>query len=478
MKRISPFIPMLAVWLAANSLTASAAGGPAVSADRPEAVTLSIDAVSFRYNADSALVEVAFSIPRRQAVYIRTPEGVYKWSGGFDLSIRSGDSLLSERQWRSEDTLADTSGIRKNLDFTDVIRFLLKPGSYKAVLNYRDGQAEEWRGEAEADLIVPDYPEDRPCLSQVRLASKVTANFQERNHPFFKNSLQVVPNPKPVYSEESPFLYYYAELYGLTGLAADSGYVLETAVQTRSGAACRDVEPGRKVRAVSGESAVEWGAVRVGLLPNGSYRLVMRLLRHDGAPLDERTAVFFVYRPGAEGSADPAANPLQLYLSSEFGGMGEAELNDEFEHATYLMRKNERKEFKALSGEAAKGRWLFEFWRKLDSDPRTLVNETRLDYLRRIQIANQRYRSFQNEGWETERGRVFLLYGDPTSTMSYPNEQGMRPYEVWYYDEIESGVQFVFVDFNMDREFRLVHSNKRGELANQNWQDMARKGQF
>ncbi len=443
-----------------------------------EPVTLSLDAVSFRYSADSALVEAAFSIPRRQAVYVRTPEGVFKWSGVFDLAVRSGDSTVTERRWRSENTLADTAGLRGDLDFTDVIRLLIKPGFYRAVLTFRDDQDLDRVAETAVDMIVPDYPESRPCLSQIRLASRVTPNFQEREHPFFKNSLQVVPNPKPVYSEGSPFLYFYTELYGLTGLAADSGYTIETVVQTRSGAAVPDVEPLRRVRPAPAESAVEWGAIRVGLLPGGSYCLVVRLLSHGGVQLDERTAFFFVYQPGAEASAEPAATPLQLYLASEFGDMDEAELDGEFERATVLMRKNERKEYHSLKDAAAKGRWLFEFWRKLDSEPRTLVNETRLDYLRRIQIANQRYRSFTNEGWRTDRGRVFLLYGDPSSSMAYPNEQGMRPYEVWYFDEIESGVEFVFVDFNMDREYRLVHSNKRGEIANNDWKDMARTGQF
>lgn len=463
-------------------LTIAVAGaffrGPGTAAVSAEPVTLSLDAVSFRYDADSALVEAAFSIPRRQAVYVRTPEGVYQWSGVFGLAVRSGDSTVTERQWRSQNTLSDTAGVREDLDFTDVIRILLKPGSYRAVLTFRDDQARDRTAETAAELIVPDYPDDRPCLSQIRLASKVTANFQEREHPFFKNSLQVVPNPKPVFSEESPFLYFYAELYGLAGLAADSGYTLETVVQTRSGASVPDVEPGRRTRTAPAESAVEWGAVRVGSLPGGSYRLAARLLNRAGETLDERTVPFFVYRPGEDASVDPAATALQLYLASEFGGMGEAELDAEFERANYLMRKNERKEFKGLTDTAAKGRWLFEFWRKLDSEPRTLVNETRLDYLRRIQTANERYRSFREEGWKTDRGRVFLLYGDPTSSMAYPNEQGMRPYEVWYYDELESGVQFVFVDFNMDREYRLVHSNKRGEIANKSWKDMARTGQY
>jgi GWxTD domain-containing protein len=469
MKRMRASLFILAGFLAAGTATAG----------RPDPVTLTMDAVSFRYDGEKALVEIAYSFPRRQAVYVRTPEGGYRWSGVFDLSVRSGDSLVSEKQWRNENTLTDTTGLREDLDFTDVIRFLLAPGPYRAVLTYRDGQAEEVRGETAVDLTVSEYAPGRPSLSQLRLAAKVTVNFQDRNHPFFKNSLQVVPNPKPIYSEKSPFLYFYAELYGLQGLAPDSGYVLVTAVQTRSGGACAEVEPLRKVRSAPNESAVEWGAVRVGLLPTGSYRLAVRLLRPDGTPLDERTASFFVYQPETAGvQAGSSANPDQLYLSSEFGGMGEAELDDEFEHASYLMRKNERKEYHALADVPAKGKWLFEFWRKLDSDPRTLENEARLDYLRRIRIANQRYRSFGSEGWKTDRGRVYLMYGDPTSSMAYPNEQGMRPYEIWNYDEIESGVEFVFVEFNMDKDYRLVHSSKRGEIANNNWKDMAKRGAF
>ena len=35
---------------------------------------------------------------------------------------------------------------------------------------------------------------------------------------------------------------------------------------------------------------------------------------------------------------------------------------------------------------------------------------------------------------ETDMGRVFIKYGEPSTIEKHPNEKNTRPYEVWHYE--------------------------------------------
>jgi hypothetical protein len=44
-----------------------------------------------------------------------------------------------------------------------------------------------------------------------------------------------------------------------------------------------------------------------------------------------------------------------------------------------------------------------------------------------------------------------------------------RPYEIWFYAEIQGGATFNFVDMKDINNHILVHSTAIGELRNDNW---------
>jgi GWxTD domain-containing protein len=91
-----------------------------------------------------------------------------------------------------------------------------------------------------------------------------------------------------------------------------------------------------------------------------------------------------------------------------------------------------------------------EFWRKKDPSPTTDRNEAYDEYYSRITFANQAYRTY-TEGWLTDMGMVYIIYGQPLSiTKSNRNLDG-RIYEKWTYN----GRQFIFVDYNGLGDYRL-----------------------
>lgn len=94
-----------------------------------------------------------------------------------------------------------------------------------------------------------------------------------------------------------------------------------------------------------------------------------------------------------------------------------------------------------------------EFWKQRDPSPETEENELLQEYYYRIDRANQLFGSFR-EGWETDRGEVFIRFGPPNEVERHPYEFDQRPYEIWYYYDLQR--HFVFVDEMGYGDYRLV----------------------
>jgi hypothetical protein len=74
-------------------------------------------------------------------------------------------------------------------------------------------------------------------------------------------------------------------------------------------------------------------------------------------------------------------------------------------------------------------------------------------YYGRVQYANEHFRT-NHEGWDTDRGHIYILYGEPTDIERHPFEAGSYPYEVWYYSQLAK--RFMFVDYTGFGDYSLV----------------------
>jgi len=102
---------------------------------------------------------------------------------------------------------------------------------------------------------------------------------------------------------------------------------------------------------------------------------------------------------------------------------------------------------------AAKREKLFqEFWKRRDPTPSTPVNEKMEEYYRRVKYANEQFSTFR-DGWETDMGRVYLIFGPPTDVERHPFDIDSKPYEYWYYYDLNR--RFLFVDEDGFGEYRL-----------------------
>ena len=96
-------------------------------------------------------------------------------------------------------------------------------------------------------------------------------------------------------------------------------------------------------------------------------------------------------------------------------------------------------------------------------------------YMRVARIVDKSYQSGFGYGFETDRGHIFLKYGQPDDIIAVEDEPSAPPYEIWFYTSMpetrQANVRFLFYNPTLVRnDFRLLHSTANGEIQNPRWE--------
>ncbi|MEI8135604.1 MAG: GWxTD domain-containing protein [bacterium] len=79
----------------------------------------------------------------------------------------------------------------------------------------------------------------------------------------------------------------------------------------------------------------------------------------------------------------------------------------------YVATADEMSEFTSLSSNYDIDTWLDRFWRLRDLTPETKLNEARIEFDRRVELANKLYSTSTTLGIQSDPGRVLAIYGAP-----------------------------------------------------------------
>ncbi len=120
----------------------------------------------------------------------------------------------------------------------------------------------------------------------------------------------------------------------------------------------------------------------------------------------------------------------------------------------YIATSDEITYIKEAPTQAEKERRFLEFWKSVDPSPKTAKNEIMIEYYNRVKIANEKFSNYSVDGYRTDMGMVYIIYGNPSNIERHPFDDYSRPYEVWEYYEINK--QFIFVDYTGFGDYRLI----------------------
>jgi GWxTD domain-containing protein len=300
----------------------------------------------------------------------------------------------------------------------------LQPGDYGLICKLIDHNSNDV-STIEAQFTAPEFDRGGD-ISAIEFLQD-TDTLQE-NSRFFKNGLTAVPAVERVYDNERESLGFFAEVYLARYLGENLILEYEIAGE-RGGSSSNGI--------IQLNSDSEVGAVRrfepLDELTPGDYELTLALKR-GGIPIAERSADFTIKWS------------LASLIRNDF--------DYAIEQLRYLISKEEKEELYAAP-ESLRLEKFEEWWNSKDPSPGTPENELREEYYRRIRYANQYYRAINREGWQTDRGMIYIKHGEPDQIDRHPFELGRKPYQIWYY--YGKRLTFLFVDTHGDGDYQLQY---------------------
>ena len=421
---------------------------------------LNLDYARFRNDDQSGYLEIYYGFYPHLLTY-QWSEGKYRAGVQLWTRLRNNKTkalVMSERALLPM-VATDTSEASFRYPFITQAGYALPLGDYTLEVVANDSLAPSRRDNISLAISVNAYPSGVGC-SDLELCSNIKSS-QQKDDPFFKNSLEVVPNPTLVFGiTTNPVIFNYLELYNLN---PEETYRVKILIINSDGNIARESS---KTRKYGVRNAIEVGTTNVTSILSGKYRFRHLLFDHSSSELGRTEKTFFVYNPHLQGPS--LTGPF--FQMSELAGLSEEELTAEFRQAQYIATDREIKLFAQVDSEAGKREFLAKFWVDVAKGRFDRPPIKRAQHLQRVAVANERYRSMGKEGWQTDRGRVYVLYGEPDEIDRFPSLGESKPYEIWRFHRIESGVEFVFVDDFGFGFYRLVHSTKRGELWDDQWE--------
>ena len=126
------------------------------------------------------------------------------------------------------------------------------------------------------------------------------------------------------------------------------------------------------------------------------------------------------------------------------------------EEVVYIITAVEKDVFLKLRTDRERDLFIEAFWKHRDPTPNSPANEFKTEHFRRIAYANQHLgREGHVPGWKTDRGRMYILLGEPQEIERYAGKSGLYECESWFYQSK--------TDLGLPPGFNLLFFKKSGQ---------------
>jgi GWxTD domain-containing protein len=281
----------------------------------------------------------------------------------------------------------------------------------------------------------------------------------------------VIPYVFNYFPEEETELKFYTEIYNADKSIEEGDYVIYSYI--------RPFEVDKKMdqffylRKMKAKPVdVMMNTINIKQLPTGNYLLVNEARDRNNELVASKELFFYRDNQNAQFNM---TNVLLTDVSNTF--VGSIDVRDTLIlYIDYLYAISTSAEKLYVKSQVLKAdidvlqKYFYNFWFERNNvDPEAAW----LSYLERVKQANNDFKTVALPGYLSDRGRVYLQYGKPNAIAESHNEPAAFPYEIWHYYDINGQRDKRFVFYTQEiatNDFRLLHSDVVGELANYHWQ--------
>ncbi len=353
-------------------------------------------------------------------------------------------------------------------DFLDLKRFILPKGAYELEVKVQDVNKPEAVTEYK-DAFELNFSEEKLEQSDIQLLASYKKT--EEKNIFVKSGLQLEPLAFNFYNKRANRLLFYSEIYNADKVIGQDYLVTYTVTEIVNEKLQKPISVGHK-RKKAEQSTALLLQTDITKLKSGNYELAVEIRNRENELISQKKTRF------------QRSNP---YLQIETEPITEKAIEDEFvqklspEQLTYSLRaiavilndsdgENINEMIRAQNLEAQKI-YLFTYWAQQNP---VKPYDAYLEYMAVAQAIDENFDSGFGYGFETDRGYVYMKYGQPSDIVSESNDPSAPPYEVWSYNEFpmtnQGLVKFIFYNPSLSPgNYVMLHSTARGEINNPSW---------
>ncbi|MCK4546419.1 MAG: GWxTD domain-containing protein [Candidatus Eisenbacteria sp.] len=370
-----------------------------------------LDAEIYRLEAWISVLNDDLQFVKREGRYLARYEITVIANDGGGTQVR-GDQMR-KRRW--VDTYEATN--RTETVVLDLVTLKLPHGAYDIAIRICDlDSGVESSGQ---QRVVLPKGGDTPWLSSL----KFLVGTLERGESFDSSGVEV----RRSYGDSLPVMRAYVELYGAGNAAPPVELIYEMEDPERD-----------RVAVGRGRSLGAGGFGRPYLIE---------------VPTDSISIGIYDLKVTARVSGEAVATMCGSFRVASSKSLWVRDFDAMLDLLSYIATSEEMDKLKEVSLEDRREAWE-EFWAGRDITPETGRNETRDEFFTRVAYANRHFGQMLIEGWQTDRGRIYITEGPPDNIESHPMSMSGNAWEVWHYQR--RGIIYIFEDRNGFGEYVLT----------------------
>lgn len=394
----------------------------------------------------------------------------------FEAEVRITIDIMKEGQFVrkvdyvvASEMLEDTTGVNKT-DFWGIKRISLLNGTYNLNFTIQDMNNEESKVQFE-DLVKIAFPQDTVSVSGISLHEQI-AKTDDPDPYFDKHGYTSIPLIYNYLPSVLNKLYFSTEIYNTEkGIGPNSTFMVRSSLKNLNTKRQMGGEFTTVQRMQSAPLVYFVKELDITQLYTGNYLLTVEVYGADSILVATSQTVF-------ERNNDAPFLGEEVVLNKDYRGTFVEKITDPKQMREYvacLLPIASISENNFIRNHVRKGemqdlqRFFYAFWYlRNDENPQ----EEWLKYYEKIKYIDKLYTTGNMKGYRTDRGRVFLQYGPPSSVYESAFDSHSYPYEIWTYDMLDNQTNVRFIFYNVDlvsKNYELLHSDKIGEVQDPFW---------
>jgi GWxTD domain-containing protein len=399
--------------------------------------------------------------------YMPDSSGSYKSVLDIQIVFSIGDSIVNFGKYKLEGPVVkDTSNIKENI--LDVQRYPLPEGDYSLKFTIKDPNSEQ-KAVSSTDEFSINFPKNEMYFSDIEFLHSYKKS--ESENILTKSGYELIPYAFNYFPTEVKELSFYVELYDSEQIVGDNQFLLYYYI--------RPFEVEKKMdqffymkRLMGQKITPLLNSIDIKKLPTGNYLLVVETRDRNNNLLALKETFF------QRDNQNMVLN-LNEMLVANLTNTFASKITSRDTLALYIdylypistdIEKSFAKSIIANDDVETLQRYFLNFWVTRNS---AQPEQAWFDYHQLVKQANHEFKSVRIAGYKTDRGRVYLQYGQPNAIAKSYTEPSAFPYEIWQYYDLQGQRDRKFVFYTRDiatNDFQLIHSNAVGELAFYRWQ--------